>query len=198
MKELDARASAVSSRERAKIDRTISRVRNALSTADQRQHARGDLSHSRKLRRVRAYRTLCRVGVGADLHDEMVERFEATGDERFLELIARDMDAVAITDVTWLLAELSDEYWRMRVIEYLIRQEPFEAYRLAEDHPFEVIYAIGRACVQSLAELVGEVAELYPANPKIAGIAAWAFGRLGERARLDHLYIVLREAGHIQ
>jgi hypothetical protein len=120
IKYLSAIAEQLHSRDRYTVDRRLMRLARALPQTELYEYALADLNHSRKLRRVGAYKILREVGVSRELAPRLVERYRETEDQDLLTLIARSPEAIQAVDVDWLLSELDKQYWRMRVIEGLI------------------------------------------------------------------------------
>ena len=96
-----------------------------------------------------------------------------------LELIARTVSVVGKVDADFLLQNLSEEYWRVRVLQALLCHRPQPAVKLAADYPKEFIWAVGRAKADSYLPLLGKLAKLNKRKIDMLSIYARALGQLG-------------------
>lgn len=117
----------------------------------------------------------------------VVQQFRQTGDEEWLELIARAPAAVAVVDARFLLESLSDSYWRGRVLEALLQTDRALAYSLAPRFPREFAHAVGRANDSEAADLLEALLAANAQNIDFLALYAYALGRLGRREELDRL-----------
>jgi hypothetical protein len=170
------------SRERSRADRKLLRVARALPKRMLYLHALEDLGHSRKLRRLGAYRALRDVGVSAEIAPFLITRFEETGDLEVLTLIARCPEAVCAVDVTYLLTHLDEDYWRARVIEGLLRKQDDRAKKTLDAFPREFAHAVGRCRETNWIPVLR--AMISAEDVVVLGTITWALGVLGDRQGL--------------
>jgi hypothetical protein len=147
------------SREKLRVDATIARIVKTLPRETANELVRPFLDHARRARREIAYKSLKNIGVTLALANDLIANFQRTGDEQMLELIARTEDVVTKVDAEFLLQNLSDEYWRTRVLAALLRELPQRAVELAGDYPKEFIWAVGRAKSKLHLPLIPRIAE---------------------------------------
>jgi hypothetical protein len=186
LQRLDGIAGQLPRRFRDIADRVVSRLIVRLDLSVARRFAVADLDHARKARRLRAYQTLRRIGVGAELTPRIVQRFRDTGDQEALQLLARFTDSVAAADALFLLENLDEEYWRARVVQALLLAGSDVA--IVQDRwPWELIYAAGRAGAFDLLPTIRAIVQDAPDDMHIRGIAIWTFGRLQARADIEDM-----------
>jgi hypothetical protein len=187
IKYLSRVAEQLHSRDRHTVDRRLMRLARALPQTELYDYALADLNHSRKLRRVGAYKILREVGISRELAPHLVERYRETEDQDLLTLIARFPEAIQAVDVDWLLSELDEQYWRMRVIEGLIRNQDQTATRYMSSYPHEFVHSIGRCRATILGPAIHEVVRTHPSDWDLLSLAAWALGMLGDRTGLAEI-----------
>ncbi len=183
-REVDSLATAtekLKSLDRSRADRRLIRLARALPRHQLFEHARRDLGHKRKLRRMGAYKALREVGVTKELAPKLVSLYETTHDQEPLELLARSPDAVQAVDVSWLISHIDEQYWRMRVIEALMLKEDERAMQFRTSHPHEFVHAAGRAGGKGFAPLLRELAHSHQSDWELLGLITWAFGAFGDR-----------------
>jgi hypothetical protein len=187
VRQLAAYGETVSSREKPRVDATIARIIKTLPQKTANELVTPFLEHRRRTRREIAYKTLRHVGVTKESVDSVIAAFRQTSDERMLELIARTADVVVEVDAEFLLQNLSEDYWRVRVLEAHLRKEPQRAVELSADYPREFIWAVGRAKAQAYLTLITEIADTHQRNVKLLTMYAWALGQLGAARELEKL-----------
>ena len=178
-------ADGLPSRDKARIDRQLTRLLRVLPTEDAARVAQPMLDHPRKARRTVAYETLRRTSISPDAVHLFVERFERTVDERLLELVARTPAVAPIVGGRTLLAGLTDPYWRARVIEVLLEHDAPAALDLAEEFAFEFAWAVGRAESTDHLPTLKRLSAERDDDIEFMSIYAWALGRLGASRELD-------------
>ena len=186
-------AESLHERDRYRLDRRLIRLARALPQSLLYDCALADLGHRRKLRRVGAYKVLREVGISGELAPRMVSCYREIHDQNLLHLIARSPNAVRAVDVDWLLSELDEQYWRMRVIEGLIRTGDERTPRLLDSHPREFVHAVGRTQAAKHTDSIRALIRLQPSDWELLSLAAWAMGRLGDRAGLAEVRELLEQ-----
>ena len=181
------------SREKARGDATLARLLRALPDEQCYPLALRFVKHARKARRSAVYKILRRRELPADMAAELTAVYEATGDDVLLELIARNPALVARTDETYLLDNIREPYWQMRVVEALLRTAPARAVQVAQDWPRGFVYAVGRAVSRAHLPLLRELLSANSQDPDFLGIYTWALGRVGDAAALEELRGVIAE-----
>jgi hypothetical protein len=131
--------------------------------------------------------SLRHIGVTVGLANCLIASFRRTGDEKMLELIARTPNVVADIDAEFLLDNLSEDYWRVRVLEVLLLAAPQRGVKQAVDYPKEFIWALGRAKADSYAPLMERIVDVNRYDIGILSIYAWALGRLRAERELERL-----------
>lgn len=183
----------ISSKERMRIDRVINRLLCAIPHSLAIEILTSSLKHRRKARRKLAENQLKHIGVDVRLSEVLISKFKETGDESFLQLIARSKYAVPFIDYQYLLNNLSNPYWRMRVIESLILAKPEIAIAIAESFPYEFVYAIGRQnFIEGLPKLK-KLLERYTntRNMNFVSISIWVVGKFAARQELEIIRNIL-------
>lgn len=160
------------------------------------------LTHRRKKRREGAYKVLRDSGIPPEAIPDVVGLADSSPDQSLLEIIARNPAAVAAADEHYLLEQIEERYWRMRVVAALLSVAPVRAIALADDYPIEVVHAVGRL---EAREHLASIRELFLANrdnARFLSIYAWALGRIGDevhltevRTAMEDLWRQLRGAG---
>jgi hypothetical protein len=184
---LSAYGDTLPSRDKPRVDATIARIVKALPQDAANELVKPLLGHPRRARRDIAYKSLRHVGVTLELANELFAVFQRTGDEKMLELIARTSNVVPEVDVEFLLRNLSEDYWRVRVLEALLRHRPKRAVELANEYPKEFIWAVGRAKADTCLPLLEKIAEARRGNIDILSLYAWALGQLRASRQLERL-----------
>lgn len=177
--------------DRPRTDRLIVRLTRFLPPDERCSCALLDITHTRKPRREGALKTLRNSGLRAEFTAQVLRAYEAAGDQNLLKLIARSGTALSAVDPFWLVAELEDPYWQMRVIMELLLQKDERGVEARRTCPRAFVHAVGR--IKAVA-LVGYVEELVRANRtdySFLDLAAWTFGRLAHSHGLDMLQVIL-------
>jgi hypothetical protein len=178
IKQISEAAESLRGGDQTRADRRLVRLALALPTDRLYEYALADLAHSRKLRRAGAYMALKKLGVSAELASKLILRFRETGDQDLLTLIARSPEAVHAVDVEFLLSHLGESYWRMRVIEALMRADDDRANNMSAGYPREFAHAAGRCrdarWISAIRRLIS------PGDLEMLQTVAWALGVLGD------------------
>jgi hypothetical protein len=186
VRELADYGEVVPSREKPRVDGTIARILQVLPQKTANELVRPMLKHRRRARREVAYKTLRRVGVTAETANDLIGVFRQTGDEKALELIARTA-SIAATDAEFLLQNLSEDYWRVRVLEALLLHHPRRAVELAADYPREFIWAVGRTKSVTHLTVLERMAATKRKDHELLSLYAWSLGQLGAKRQLEAL-----------
>lgn len=191
--ELDNTTKNVKYNIKTKIDRVISRLVWSLNLELAREWGIKNLIHSRKLRRTKSFKLLKKIGIGKDNYDEVIKIFNKKREQKYLELLVRDDEAVKHLDTFYLLNNIKEEYWRARVIEVLISERDFKKIKeIYLDFSWEFIYASGRAkepeCLDYIRKIIKMIKDYNNINNlKILGISAWTFGELRSKKDIQYL-----------
>lgn len=111
LQELDRIAERLPRVDRDRIDRAVSRISRSLPLHLARERAVPDLLRNpRKLRQEHAAKVLARVGISKGSAEQFLNRCAEVRDQELLELIARHPEAVAETDLSFLLNHLEEQY----------------------------------------------------------------------------------------
>jgi hypothetical protein len=187
MTRLARRSEEASSTLKRKLDRVLLRLVRMLPSELAARFAAPYLDHRSKDRRFWAYAALSKKQIPPGMAEKLVDVFRRTGDEEALVLIARNSERVPETDPEFLLANISEKYWRGRVIEALLIHERRTAFSLASRYPFEFAHAAGRVGDKALH---GPLRELLSANSndlEFLSIYAYALGKIGAKGELQSL-----------
>jgi len=181
------------SREKSRADGVLWRLLKALPEPHLSKIAISFLLHPRKRRREMAYKILRRTDIPLALLDDLFVLYEATADQQLLQLIARNPELVASADERFLLAELDDPYWQMRVIEALLLEAPERAIALAQEYPARFVHAVGRLTAVEHLPLLTSLFAANRADTGFLGIYAWALGKVGDTPALKELRAAILE-----
>jgi len=174
------------SREKVKIDRYLLRLSRRLPSHLASNVAGRMLEHPRKSRRQIAYALLRKIGITTRLATRLISMFEATKDEELLHIIAKQPTAVSIVDPRFLLESITEEYWRMRVIESILKTSPAVATALAPDYVREFVWAVGRTEDRSSLGLIRQLCGRSK-DHDLLSLYAWALGKLQAQRQLENL-----------
>jgi len=103
------------------------------------------INHRLKERRELAFSVFRWAGVNRRIVKDILERHSRTGEERLLKIVVSAKGSGGVSDLLKLLPQFSDRYWKMRVLQAILkagRQVPFE---VVESHPTEFLQAIARS-----------------------------------------------------
>ena len=162
-----------------KLDRVILRLVRILPPEVAAHFAAPYLDHRSKYQRFWAYSALRNKPIPQGMAEKLVNVFRRTGDEEALELIARNGERVLETDSEFLLANITEKYWRTRVIESLLIHQRPVALALASRYAFEFAHAAGRVGDRALRRTLRELLRTNCDDPNFLSIYAYALGKIG-------------------
>ncbi|WP_416795502.1 hypothetical protein [Ciceribacter azotifigens] len=175
------------SRRKPPYDRAIMRILSRLPAEAAWPVVDPWLEHNRKFRRETAYAILRKTGIDERAGLRLLEVFENTGDQKALELIARNPSATRTLDIRQILPLFEDEYWRMRLVEAVLVDDEPRALILASDFPREFTHAVGRQKQKRLVPNLRSLFDLQSENLDFLSIYAWALGQLGALDEIGRL-----------
>lgn len=175
---LAARGEARPSRQRAKIDRTVLRILRLLPTEMSAPFSKQFFSHRLKDRRKWAYSEFRDVPLSNELAETLASTYRDRGDQEALHLIARNPACVVAVGADFLLDNLTEEYWRARVIEGVLAEDRPTGLLLAHRHPVEFAHAVGRLGDPSLLDQLCRLLHANRTNIAFLSIYAYALGKL--------------------
>lgn len=184
-------AEQLRSQDRSKLDRNLIRLALALPQHLLCELALTDLDHHRKLRRQGAYRMLRNININAELAQRLVEKYNLRKDQKLLELIARCPEAIQVVDVIWILGQLDEQYWRMRVIQVLMQVGDNRAIQLSSTYPREFVHAAGRLGANDFTAVVMDLVRTHSSDLELLSLSAWALGKIGNQDRLADIRRIL-------
>jgi hypothetical protein len=129
-----------------------------------------------------------------NLLPDLVDIFDQRKDQEALQLIARNPPLVIELDPDFLLSNLSDQYWRARAIEALLRGDRDAGLRVADEYPIEFAHAVGRLRDRSLLKPLSALFEHNATSISFLSIYSYALGRMGALAELEHVSQYARAA----
>jgi hypothetical protein len=168
----------VPSKARARIDR---RLRHAVETMPRviaLRFAQSQMEHPRVARRELADRVFVRMGVDAELAEYFRNLYEVTQDEEHLHMIVRSPRQAVAIGHQYLLEHIRDEYWRMRVVECLLIEDPKTACDLAESYPFEFTHAAGRQQDRSALPTIRRILAQHTDSIEYISLYSWAMEQM--------------------
>jgi len=188
-------ADRLPSRDKAAADRRLEMWMRLLPQSEALNLAMRFRSHQRKARRDIAERTLKRVGVDPAIAAFLLAEYQTTRSQSCLEMIARSPRAVLSVDAEYLLANLDDSYWRMRVIEGLLRESRRRAYALSRKYPFEFIYAVGRLGLHEALPRLRSLFRDHSEDMEYLSLYSWTLEQLGANRDLCSLQRFVNKFG---
>lgn len=174
-------------RERAKADSAVRQLIRTLPARIAAPLAEEFLDAKWKSRRMIAYSGLRVTGVTMTVARRLLARYRKTRDQHLLEIIVRSPRIVARLESQFMLEELSERYWRARVMEALIRHSPAAAFRMANAYPKEFAHGAGRAQDPKSVPVLKRLMKSQPLDSEFLSLCAYAFGRIGARGPLRQL-----------
>jgi hypothetical protein len=94
---------------------------------------------------------------------------------------------VAAVDAVNLLALIEDDYWRMRIIEALLKTGEATGISFGSLYPYEFAWAVGRNKDTVLLPVLASLFDNHSNDLDFLSIYVWALGQLGAQ---DHLFRV--------
>jgi len=150
------------------------------------------LTHKYKFRRELAYRIFRGTGVAAEVGPMLLAAFHRSGDQECLQLIARSPAAVAAVDVADLLALIEDDYWRMRIMEALLKTKGATGVSFRSLYPYEFAWAVGRNKDTALLPILVSLFDNHSNDLDFLSIYVWALGQLGAQDHLSRVRAYVR------
>jgi hypothetical protein len=187
MTKLARRSEEAPSAFKRKLDRVILRLVRMLPPEVAAHFAAPYLDHRSKYRRFWAYSALRNKPIPQGMAEKLVNVFRRTGDQEALELIARNGERILETDPEFLLANITEKYWRTRVVEFLLIHQRPVALDLASRYPFEFAHAAGRVGDKALRRSLRELLRVNSHDLEFLSIYAYALGKIGANRELQSL-----------
>lgn len=186
---LDSRSSTLALQHRRLIENSIFRLLRLIPLSISRDYVLECLRHGRATMRRAAYRAYRSNGVDPAalqflLHQYKCRRKGSSGQE-VLQLIARCPEAVDQLNVDYLLEEISEDYWRMRMLENLVSKNKIIPEVLRIKYPIEYIWAIVRSGNRMHLPFIRHFLNKHRNNADYARWCIWAFGRLGSQEDIE-------------
>lgn len=166
-------------RHRARADQTLNRLLYTLPESDGSELALGCIKSRRSLQRKAGYRYFRTHGFTETAVRAMLESYGTKRDQQILELIARDPVATLIAGPEFMLQELEDRYWRMRVLQTLLRAGPRIAEAAASQYPLEFVWACARERDAESLPIMRRILDENAGDPEFVSFCLWAFSELG-------------------
>jgi hypothetical protein len=187
MNALATRSEKANSRLKIKIDRVILRCVRLLPSELAAHFAEPYINHRRKARREWAYTALREKRISPEIAIKLREAFSERGDENALRLIARNPERVTEIGADFLMTNITEPYWRTRIIQALITYDRPKALALSREYPFEFAHAAGRSGDRSVLDSLRALFDANSHNPEFLSIYAYALGKLACREGLELL-----------
>jgi hypothetical protein len=92
-----------------------------------------------------------------------------------------------VTDITTLCESITDEYWRMRVIQSLLITDAERGVSLSTAYPREFVWASGRQRDAGLLPILRGLFDASPGDLDFLSIYVWALGQLGATDELSRM-----------
>ncbi len=175
------------SRDRARADAIVGRLSRTLPPPLGVPFALREVHHPRMKRREHAFKVLRDVDVPVDCLGDLVAGFQQTSDQKFLQLIARKPVLVVASDAKYLLSNLDERYWRMRVIESLLRARVEGCEQFRDEYPYEFAHAVGRSHAFTYAANLHALLPAHEQDPEFVAIYTWAMGVLGDKEAIEQV-----------
>ena len=185
--ELSGRARSGQGSFREKVDRTINRILRILPNDLAYPFAIEYLNDTLKRRRAWAYSAMRGKEISPSLLPALVQLYDQRKDQEALQIIARNPRLVIELDPSFLLSNLSDQYWRARAIEALLQGDRDAGMRVANEYPIEFTHAVGRLRDKSLLMALSALFEQNAMNIAFLSIYSYTLGRLGALAELERV-----------
>jgi hypothetical protein len=177
-----------------KIDRRLCSLLKSLKDNNAVDIAASFLDHERTSRSQVGYAVLRKIGVGnVALAKRFISEFEDTKDENLLHSIIQTPDIISQLDYKYLLSQLTEDYWRMRVFEALIPRKYEAAVLLAPQYPVEFTWAAGRLIHTESLPNIKKLLDYDEINLELLSIYTWALGQFKAKDELDKLRKILKK-----
>jgi hypothetical protein len=179
LEELVVEADNLRGRDRIVADRTIYRLLHLLPKPLAGALVLRCAESKRSMQRQAAYRFYKSHGIEPGVVGMMLDDYRHRPRQAILNVIARDPNAVAEADPEFLLHELVDRYWRMRVFQALLQADPEKAEALAFQYPIEYLWAATRERDETVLPMLRQLLDANMEDPEFVGWSLWAFSKLG-------------------
>lgn len=184
----------IPSQRREWLERQVGRILKTLPPRHSWPLVRECLLHRRKSRRTAGFRALSLDRIDEDISQFLLERFKATGDDRFLKVLLNHPLQLGSVDPRILLDAFDgDGYWMMRTIEAVLRSDLDTGESYAATHRAEFIWAAGRIGDERLVSKIADCLEAANDKLPLVAVVAWAFGRLNALEHLQAMQTMLDE-----
>lgn len=195
LKSLLERAETFPSKSKAQIDRYASRILKRLDAEFAEDIAGPFFTHTRKARRQMAFDAFKKAGVTPSLGCHLWVLYQEHGDQEYLQLIARNPDALLRLPIERILEELDEEYWRARVIQALLEANSELALvsEIALAYPIEFVHAVGRTRNDCFLPLLLDIFSTNKTKIDFLSIFTWCLGALKAETYLDMVEEALDE-----
>lgn len=179
--------------ERAQLDRRVAKLLRELPSDLARPIILKYLSDRLKQRRQIGLKCIKAEAIDNGFAQFLWDRFRETGDNALLKVILGKPIPLSILDPRKLIDSFEEDYWKMRVIEAMLKADAGRGAAFAASHPRLFIWACGRLRNRQMTSAVIDC--LLRASDKVAliDIAAWALGKLGAAKDLVRLEALLDE-----
>jgi hypothetical protein len=191
---LATRSEKANSKLKIRIDRTILRCVRLLPSELAARFAEPYIKHRRKARREWAYAALREKHISESAAAELREVFCETGDENALRLIARNPERVTAVGADFLMSNVTERYWRARIMQALITHDRPKALVLSQQYPFEFAHAAGRSGDRSTLNSLRALFDANSHDVEYLSIYAYALGKLSCPEELESLEKFVNEA----
>jgi hypothetical protein len=187
METLVQRADKAPPKLKKKIHYVLLRLVRALPSDAACRFAEPFVDHRLKTVRERAFSALRNKQISESIAEKLTNIFCTLGDQEALELIARNPERVPKVGGEFLLTNLTERYWRGRVLEALLRHDRSTAMMLADRFPFEFAHAVGRTEDRTLLEPLRGLFDAHSNSLEFLSIYAYALGKLSAKGDLESL-----------
>ena len=179
---------------RDSLDRKIGRILPTVPAEFSEPIARECLSHRRKTRRTVGFQCLPNYEIDDEWSLFLVQRYEESGDARFVTAILEHPLRLSSVDPLHLIKVFAvDDYWQMRIVLATLCQDRELALSLAAGYPKAFVWAAVRLGDTGLLPEITRCFELAHDQGELVGIVAWAYEELGAYESLEALSPLLDE-----
>lgn len=183
----------LSSREKAHVDRIVRRLGKLLPGNLSAKLAISFLSSKRKARREAGYALLSKIELNKKLGKLLLNYFCENWDQQLLQIIAKNEEIVLELDAKFLLQYLEEHYWRVRVLQALVRHDVGRAIDLATSYPHEFVHAVGRCKAVALAGVLHDLGDKFQDDLEFVSLYIWALGKIGDRHELGRMRATIEQ-----
>jgi len=182
----------LSKKEKNALDRRIKKLSELLPKKYALKLAYEFDTHNRVAIRNIADKFFRLLGVNKQKANALFKKYLDTKDEKYLILIARYPNALKYIDDRIVLENLSEKYWRMRIIEKMIQYNKPKAYKISRKFPFEFIYAVGRLEQQDALPYLQRILRNNKKDLEILSIYIWAVKKLSAKEEIKKLRNIIQ------